>query len=500
MKHFVFLFVFVVHVYSSTLHLAISSNPARLNPLLATDSASGEITTFLFNGLVKYDKEQKNIICDLAKKYYFQNSTTLIFELKRGVLWHDGVEFSSEDVLFTYKTLISPRISSPYSSGFRFVKNVEKLGRYKIKVTYKQPYFKAVEIWMMGLLPKHILKDETNLMSSKFNTHPVGTGPYMLQKLEFSKDIILKANPHYFEHKPNIEYISFHVISDSMTRFLMLQSKQLDIGTLSAMEYEKKLPKNFKKDFNIYENISLSYTYLGFNMRKKKFQNPLVRKALALAIDKEEIIQLMFFNHAKICNGPFLPTSSAFNPDVTSPKQNIQKAKELLAQAGYTKKHPLEFEITTSNSNPTRPYVAQIIQQQLQKAGVKVHLRIMEWQAFLNMVVFPHKFETVLLGWGLSPTPDPRPIWHSSSDTKGGFNFIGYHNKELDRLIEKSELITQREVLAKIWQRMFAIIAHDNPYIFLYIPTAISAVNKNIQNIQPLPNGFWYNYIDWIKK
>jgi len=219
-----------------------------------------------------------------------------------------------------------------------------------------------------------------------------------------------------------------------------------------------------------------------------------------LAIDRDEIIDIMFFGHAKVCTGPFLPTSLAFNPNVKPPKLDLEKAKQLLKQAGYDENNRFEFELATSNSHPIRPYVAQIIQYQLAKIGVKVKLRIMEWQAFLNMVVFPHKFETVLLGWGLSPTPDPRALWHSKSDTVGGFNLVGYHNKELDKLIDKSETIVDRKKIAILWRKMFKIIAQDNPYLFLYIPTSISAVSKDIKGIKPLKSGFWYNYIDWVKE
>jgi len=204
---------------ASTLHLALSANPARLNPLLATDSASGEITSFLFNGLVKYDKYQKEIVPDLARSFYFKDNKTIIFKLRKDVKWHDGAPFNADDVLFTYKILRSPKIASPYSSSFRFVQSVRKLDDYTVMVVYKQPYFKALETWMMGIIPKHILQNEKNIMNAHFNTHPVGTGPYRLERLEFSKDIILRANDDYFEHKPYIERISFHVIPDSMTRF-----------------------------------------------------------------------------------------------------------------------------------------------------------------------------------------------------------------------------------------------------------------------------------------
>ncbi|MDH4944401.1 peptide-binding protein [Sulfurimonas sp. C5] len=496
---FLIIFIFTFNLLASTLHLATSANPSRLNPLLATDSSSGEIAGFIFNGLLKYDKDNKEIIGDLAKNYYFKDNKTLVFELKHGVKWHDGEEFTAKDVLFTYKTLISDKISSPYSAGFRFVSDVKVLDKYTVEVKYTKPYFKALETWMMGIIPEHILKDDQNIMNSKFNTHPIGTGAYKLEKLEFSKDIELSAFDEYFEGRAKIDKIAFHVIADSMTSFLMLKSAKLDLGSLEPMAYERQLNKEFFEKFNIYEKIALSYTYLGFNLRKKKFQDPNVRKALSLAINRQELVDILFFQHAKVCTGPFLPGSAAFNENVKAPKQDINEAKRLLKSAGYDEKNPFTFEIATSNSSSIRPYAAEILQNQLARAGVIVKLRVMEWQAFLNTVVFPHKFDTVLLGWGLSPTPDPYMFWHSDNDKVGGFNLVGYKNKKIDSMIEKTQSMVDREALAKSWQEMFSIITHDNPYLFLYIPNSITAVNKDIKNIKPALGGIWHNYIEWEK-
>ncbi|WP_297430897.1 peptide-binding protein [Sulfurimonas sp.] len=499
MNYFVSIFLLSLSLAASTLQLATSSNPARLNPLLATDSSSSEITGFIFNGLVKYDKDSKEIIGDLAKEFYFKNPTTLIFKLRKNVKWQDGKDFTADDVLFTYKILTSDKVASPYSAGFRFVKDVKVLDKYTLEVDYKEPYFKALETWMMGILPRHILKNEKNLMTSSFNTHPIGTGPYKLTQLELSKNIELTAFDDYFEGRPKIDKISFHVIPDPMTRLLMLKNGQLDIGSIEPLVMQRQLGADFFKKFNIYEKISLSYTYLGFNLRRKKFQDARVRQALSLAINRQELVDILFFKHAKVCSGPFLPGTMAFNPNVKVPTQNIQKAKELLKEAGYDAKHPFSFEIVTSNASSIRPYAAEILQYQLQKAGVKVTLRVMEWQAFLNMVVFPHKFDAVLLGWGLSPTPDPYVFWDSASDKAGGFNLVGYHNTKLDNLIAKSQKVIDRKKLGQMWQKMFKMIVDDNPYLFLYIPNSITAVNKNIKHIEPALSGIWHNYIQWEK-
>ena len=494
---YLYLLIFFVSLHASTLHLATSTNPSRLNPLLATDSSSAEISDFIFNGLVKYDKDSSTIIGDLAQSFHYENNTTLIFKLHPNIKWQDGAVFSAKDVVFTYNLINSKDVVSPYTAEFRMVKSVEAVDAQMVRVVYKKPYFKAVETWMMGILPEHILKNEKNLMSASFNTHPIGTGAYKLTQLSHSKDIILSANANYFLGKPKIDRIIFHVIPDPMTRFLMLKSAKVDVGNLEAMEYERELDGDFFAKFNKYEDIAHAYNYLGFNLRNKKFQDPRVREALSLAINREELVKILFLGHARVCTGPFLPTGAAFNKDVKAPIQDIKRAKELLRAAGYDEKHPLSFEIATSNSDSIRPYAAQILQYQLQKAGVHVTLRIMEWQAFLNMVVFPRKFETVLLGWSLSSTPDPYLLWHSDNDKAGGFNFIGYHNKKVDREIEVMQASVDPKQLSKLGKSIFADIVADNAYLFLFIPNNITVANKKIKNIEPSPSGIWHNYKDW---
>ncbi len=377
------------------------------------------------------------------------------------------------------------------------VKSVEVLDELKLKVTYKEPYFKALELWMSGILPYHLLKDEKNIMSSRFNTHPVGTGPYMLTKLEFSKNIELSAYDDYFEHRAKIDKIIYHVIPDANTRFLMLKTQKIDIGSLEAMQIERQVEASFFDNYKVIEEIAHAYTYLGMNLRREKFQDPRVREALSLAVDREELVDILFMGHGQVCTGPFLPGGPSFNSGVKAPTQNLKRARELLKETGYDETHPFSFEIATSNASSIRPYAAQILQHQLAKVGVEVKLRVMEWQAFLNTVVFPREFDTVLLGWSLSLSPDPYLLWHSDSDKPGAFNFIGYHSKKVDDLIETMQGTIEREELAKIQQQIFADVVADNPYLFLFIPNSIQVVDKKIKNIEPTLNGIWHNYIEW---
>ena len=498
LKTSLFFILFFNLVFASTLNLSISSNPSRINPILSADGASSEIGQWIFNGLFTYDKDGQ-IIPELAKEYKFLDNTTLIINLKQNVKWHDGKEFTAKDVLFTYNKIIDPKIYTPRTVNYKKVQSVEMLDKYRLKIVYKEPYFKALEIWMIGMLPEHILKNEKNLMTSTFNKKPIGTGPYMLDELKISKDIELKVNKNYFKKVPNIEKIVYKFIPDETTTFYMLKQVQLDVGGLKPLQMQRQIDEKFKDEFHIFEKQSFKYSYMGLNLKGKKFSDKRVREAISLGINRQQIADILYFGYADVCTGPFLKGSIAYNEKVKPPVQNIKKAKELLKQAGYTKEKPFSFTVTTSTGSSTGAYVAQIMQYQLQQIGVNVKIKVMEWQAFLNTVIHPRKFDAVILAWGLALMPDARSIWHSSSDKKGGFNFVGYKNEEVDRLIEKAEVTIDPKKFSQIYKKLYKIIGDDIPYIFLSVPKSITAVNKNIQNVEPAFIGIMHNQEEWIK-
>jgi peptide/nickel transport system substrate-binding protein len=499
MKQFlIFLSIFLYSLHSSTLHLSISSNPSKLNPLIATDSASSEITSYLFNSLITFDKDAK-IVTELAKSYKFLDDTTLRFVLRDDIVWSDGKKFSADDVIFTYNLIISPKVLTPYANSFKHIKSVEKVNDYEIVVKYKYPYFKALETWTMSIVPKHKLQNQKDIMTSNFNQKPIGTNSYTLDKLKASNDIKLVSNKKFFDKQPNIENIVFHFIPDPNTQFLMLKANKLDLGGLTPLQLEKQLDEQFHKNYNIYEKVANAYTYLGFNHSLQKWQNPKIKEAISLAIDRQELIDILFFGHGQVCTGPFLPKTIGFNKNIKPIKQNQQKAKQLLKDAGFDESNPFEFTLTTNINNSIRVYTAEIIQHQLSKIGVNMKIKTMEWQAFLNTVVTPRKFDTVMLGWSMGLTPDAYSIWHSDNIKLGGFNFVGYKNPKVDNLIKKAEKIVDRERFGKIYEEIFATIVNDNPYLFLYIPNSITAVNKKIKNVSNSLIGVTHNIEYWEK-
>ena len=485
--------------YSSTLNLSISSSPSRLNPILSNDSASSEISNWLFNGLLKYDKDG-NPTNDIAKSYKFESSTVLLIKLKENVFWHDGVNLTSKDVLFTYETILNPKVFNSIKSNFKDVKTVKIIDKYTIQVEYKKAYFKALEIWMVGLLPYHILKDEKDLMTSSFNKNPIGTGPYKIKDFKVGQDIELTANANYFEGAPKIDKLLFKFLPDPNTSFLFLKQQKIDLSGLTPLQVNRQISADFKKNNTIIEKPSFGYSYLGFNLKNDKFKDLRIRQALSYGINRQELVDILFFGHGEVCNGPFLPNSFAYNEDVKPIKQNITLAKKLLKDLGYDENNPFTFEVVTNTGNDRRINAAQILQYQLEKIGVIMKIRVMEWQAFLNTVVHPRNYEAIILGWSLALMPDAYPLWHSSSDKLGGFNLVSYHNKEVDSLIEKGAGTINRKELGNIYKSIFKKITDDLPYLFLYIPNTVTAVNKNIKNIEPAFTGLTHNQKDWIKE
>ena len=476
--------------------MTLNGFPARLNPLLATDSVSGALTDWLFEGLLKYDKNGV-IVGEIAESWEFLDEKTIVFTLRRDKRWHDGAKVTAHDVVFTYETAVSDKVFTPYSANFRMVESVKALSETQVKVTYKSPYFKALDTWLMPLVPKHILELETDLMTSEFNTHPIGNGEYTLDALTLSHNLELRAFDGYAPKPPNIKTVIFEYVQEPSVEFLKLKSRQIHIGSLDAMQIERQVDSAFKGDYQIVETSSFGYTYLGFTLTNPKFQNPKVRQALSYAIDREELTDILFFGHASVCDSPILKGAIGFNPDVRSPKQDITKARQLLAEAGYDDAHPLSFELTTNSGNPIRLYAAEIIQSQLAKSGVRVKLRVMEWQAFLSRVVHSRNFETLLMGWSVPLTPDLYTIWHSASDKRGGFNFVGYKNGTVDQLIEQAEQTSDRAAVAKLFGEISRLIVEDNPYLFLYVPNSISAVSVKLTPIEPTVIGFSHNRNDW---
>jgi peptide/nickel transport system substrate-binding protein len=478
----------------------------RLNPIIANDSASATINDQVFNGLLKYDKNIK-LIGDLAERWKVTNhGKTITFYLRKGVKWHDGVEFTADDCLFTYQKFIDPNVATPYSSSYTDVKKAEVVSRYVFRVTYGEPFSPALESWTAGIVPKHLL-DGKDINTDSFNRHPIGTGPYKFKEWVSGQKIVLEANNDYFEGRPNIDQFIYRIIPDSSTMFQELLSGGVDMMGLNPLQYLRKSETpRIKENYVKFRYPANAFTYMGYNLLNPLFDDMEVRQALSYAIDRKGIIDGILLGLGRPCTGPFSYVSWAYNPNAKSYAYDPERARRMLAQAGWRdengdgilekKGKPFRFTIMTNQGNTERIRSAEIIQQNLKAVGVAVNIRVMEWQAFLEQID-KRSFDAIILGWSMGRDPDIYDIWHSSKTKKGEYNFIGYKNPVVDRLLVEGRRTFDIKKRKKIYYRIHAILAEEQPYAFLYVPDATPIVHKRFKGVKVEPLGIMYNFIHW---
>jgi peptide/nickel transport system substrate-binding protein len=219
---------------------------SRLLPILASDSASGDIVGLLFNGLLKYN-ERLEIVGDLAESWTVsEDGLTLTFILRSNVRWHDGAPVSAEDVKFTYEKLIDPNVRTPFSSSYELIESVECPDGRTVRVRYREPFAPALESWMMGIIPKHLLEGE-DLNTTSFLRHPTGHGPYRFVRWKTGELIELAANNDYFERRPRIDRYLYRIIPDQATLFLELLTQGVDLTGLTPLQFRRQTNTPFIK-------------------------------------------------------------------------------------------------------------------------------------------------------------------------------------------------------------------------------------------------------------
>jgi peptide/nickel transport system substrate-binding protein len=481
---------------------------SNLIPMLASDSASHDISGLIFNGLLKYDKNL-TLKGDLAESWDVSpDGLTITFKLRRGVKWQDGKDFTAHDVMFGFQTIINPNTRTAYSGDYREVKEARAVDDHTFQVSYRRPFAPGLSSWgSLVVLPRHLLEGQ-DINTTPFSRKPVGTGPYKFKEWKTGEKIVLTANPGYFDGRPWIDGFVTRIIPDPATMFLELRAGGIDFMGLTPMQYKRQTETHkMRRDFRKYQYLAFAYTYLGYNLKEEKFQDLRVRQAISHAIDRQEIIDGVLLGMGLVATGPYKPDTPWYNPKVKQYAHDEAKARDLLAQAGWKpagkegilekEGKPFEFTILTNQGNEARARCAEIIQRRLASVGIKVKIRTVEWAAFINDFIDKKNFEAVILGWTLGQDPDIFDIWHSSKVGLKELNFISYSNKEVDSLLEKGRYTFDSRVRKACYDRIQEILAEEQPYTFLYVPYALPIISARLRGVEPAPAGIAHNREKW---
>jgi peptide/nickel transport system substrate-binding protein len=522
----VFLFLLAINIFfvssrppQKVNQLIISSigDASFLNPVLAQDSASSEINSLVFNGLIKYDRDLKNFVGDLAESWKVEDGQEpkITFFLRKGVQWHDGKEFTAHDVKFTYDKIMDEKTNTVRRSSYELVKRAEVLDPYTFRVIYREPFSPGLETWGIGIIPKHILEKE-DINTSSFNRRPIGTGPFRFMEWISDEKIVLEANPKYFEGRPNLDRIVYRIIPETALSEMEILTKGVDYSGLFPYQFKRMSEVPFLRT---YSQPSLGYTYIGYNLKNELFKDKKVRHALTHAINREEIVKYVLYGYGTVASGPFPNHLWYSNPNVKPLAFDPERSKSLLREAGWRDSDgdgildrdgkPFRFTLITNSGNDTRRDIGVIVQRQLRDIGIDVKFELYEWSVFLKNFITAKHFDACILGWALSVDPDAYEIWHSSQIEKG-FNTISYSNPQVDRLLEEGRREYDIEKRKKIYWRIHELIAEDQPYTFLYVPLGLSTLHRRffikdkdeqgkevIREIKLEKAGLMYDLIKW---
>lgn len=489
-----------------SLIMGMLGEPSNLVPMLASDVPSREVADQFFVAPLKYDKDL-NVVPWAAERFeVLEDGLLLRFVLHKGMYWQDGVELTAEDVEFTYKMMIDPKTPTAYAGDFKIIKDFTVTGRYSFDVRYEKPFPRSLNTWMSSILPKHAFAGQ-DLRTTPLARKPLSCGPYLMRDWQSGASITITSNPRYFEGKPPIDRVLYRMIPDPTTMFLELRAGKLDVmPALTPQQYLYQTKgEAFRREFNVYRSLSSTYVYMGYNLKSPLFSDVRVRRALAHAVNKQDLIKGALLGQGEPTIGPYKPGTWAYNTEIEDFPYDRQKALALLEEAGWKKNaagklekngRPFVFTLLTSQGSEQRIKTAVLLQSQLQLLGIEVKIRTVEWAAFLNQFVTPGYFDAVILGWTITLDPDLYDVWHSSR-TGGGLNFINFVNHEADALMEEGRSTFDQERRKVIYDKIQVILHNEQPYCFLYVPYSLTAVQKRFRGIEPAPLGIFYNMEKW---
>ncbi|HLR73808.1 MAG TPA: peptide-binding protein, partial [Virgibacillus sp.] len=450
-----------------TVTIGTLSDPVLLLPTHSSDTASGDIEDIIFNQLVRID-EDIVIQPELAKDWEIsEDGLTYTFEIHEGVTFHDGEPLTADDVAFTFNVFIDEDYTGPRAGYFRALEEVEALDDTTVEFRLSEVDARFLANLGFGIMPEHILGDVAaeDFEEHDFTSNPIGSGPFKFEEWVDGQYVQLEANEDYWEGAPKLDRITISVVGDQNAMMAQLEAGDIDIATVPATDFETANGWDEEGLISLRSTLGYQYNYMGFNTRLDMFADVETRQAITHAIDRQTLIDEIGQGQGEVAHGPVSPLSWAYPDEMPEFPYDIDRAKELLAEAGWEEGadgilerdgEKLEFTIKTNSGNQIREDIAVILQSMLNEIGADVSVEFIEWGAFLDQVYPPNwDFDVIILGWALGTDPDPRAIWHSE-EIEQGQNYTGYSDPEVDKLIDENVKIVDQDERAEALGEIFS--------------------------------------------
>lgn len=520
-------FIIEVPASGGTIVEGVLNTPAHINPLLATgeigSEADRDLTALIYSGLLRADGNG-GFIPDLAKDYdVSRDGLVYTFTLKKGLTWHDGEDITADDVVFTIKTAQDGRIKSPKRASWDGV-GVEKVDDLTVRFTLTKPYAPFIENTTMGILPEHIWGtiDFNRFDTSKYNREPIGSGPYELDSIktttkdgdEIPVSYTLTSFKGFALGKPYINTIKtvFYQSEDELIKAFNAG----DVGAINSISPDR-VGALVSSRSRIEHTPLPRVLAVFFNQNQAPvFADLAVRKALALAVDKQAVIDKALAGYGVVIDSPIPPVSLGYKDSAPErPRaERLATARDILTKAGWkfdttsntwtkkTKKETttLRFALSTSEA-PELKTVAQELKASWEELGVPVDVRVFATGDLKETVVRPRKFDALFFGQVLGRDGDPYPFWHSSQRLDPGLNIASYTNQRVDKILDDARTETDHAKRVTYYASFENEIAKDVPAVFIYAPEFLYVVPEKMQGLElgsiTIPSERFLNVYKW---
>ena len=467
--------------YKNTLTWAQGADVTSLDPHQGKETPAVQVNTQIFDTLVTVDPETNEVVPQIAESWEQTDDQTYVFKIREGIKFHDGSDLTAEDVKFS---LDRARNSAAVSYIVNFIEEVTVDDDHTVTVKTTAPYaptLRNLAIPFAAIVPKAVVEADENA----FIQNPVGSGPYKFVEWNHGDHVTLKAFDDYYAGKPETENLIMKVIPETSQRTIALETGEVDLAYDLAVN---DIPKvNSDDKLTVYEIPSLTCWYVSMNMNKKPFDNPKVREAMSMAIDRQTIIDTINAGSGQTADAIIAP--AVFGYYSTGVKEyNPTKAKELRAEAGY----PNGFSTTLwVNDNQSRIEMCQAMQAMLLEVGVQCNLEVLEFGSFISRTT-AGDHDLAYFGWTTSSGDADYSYYSLEHSTQqgaaGNRSFLA--DPDVDKLIEEARSNTNEEERKELYKELAIKLDEINNNIPVYYSSINVGANKKVEGFVMDANGY----------
>ncbi len=486
--------LFAAPALAQTLNLATSEDWETLDPAFASGVQTGSIVAKLYDGLMRYDYESTDVVPNLAENVEVNDDATVFtITLRDGVTFHDGTPLTAEDVKYSFERVVDPDTASPVSwvfedagiSGIEAFVNgeadgisgIEVLDPQTVRITLEQPY--APFLFHLAMPAAHIVSKEVASAleaGEDLSSNPVGTGPFELADRVRDSSLTLEAYEDYFAGAPAIDGVEYRIITDPLITWQEFLAGNLDVsGVPDALFAEITNDPQYE---DMLETLpELAVYYFALNQSFEPFQDLRVRQAVAMAIDRQAIIDGVFNGKDLLANSPIPPGLAGYDPELQAYSYDPEMARQLLTEAGYTD----GFDLTIwSTRTPTTIAVNEAIQFYLSEIGIRAELNQVDFGTLIDGAI-NGRAPAFYLSW-FADYGDAYNFLHPLYVASGADRY-GYGNPEVAEILSEAATMSELEARVPLYQEAQQRVVEDIPVVYIRYPVTYYAVRPGVTGI-----------------